>query len=131
MKWNKHIKLKDARKLSELFCKSFNIDYCQIYYVDILKESNWYAVYCGLEPPHILIIEKIPNPLGILVHELTHHLENELYNVIENECPHGYNYILARKRVIRWCNKNISSKPDWSIPLGAYHSLSDMKKFRV
>ena len=126
--WNKHINVEDSRALSLEFCNHFDISYCQIYIVDIVDDVA-YGQYCYLSPQHILILDKrYINKIGILMHELTHHLEHEIYEVGK---PHGYSYQLAKKRVIRWCEKNISIKPDWKKPLGAFQNLEDMLAFKL
>lgn len=128
-KWKKHINIVDARKLSSIFCEDFSLEPCQIYYVDTFHDKNDYGLYFS-DPATILLLKKIPNPIGVLMHELTHHLENEIYP-IRKVTTHGYNYQLAKQRVITWCRNNISSKPDWSIPLKALQYETDMKKFRL
>lgn len=129
-KWRKHINIVDARKLSHLFCNYFDLTPCNVYYVDALHESKDYGLYF-FNPPTILILEKTPNQIGILIHELTHHLENEKYPLRDFKGAHGYNYQLAKERVIKWCNKFISPKPDWRKPLSALQYDEDMKKFRL
>ncbi len=129
--WNKHINLTDSRALSRQFCKEFDISYCQVYLVDLVDDIA-YGQYCYLSPPHILLLDtyKNKNKIGILMHELTHHLEHELYEV-DRQKPHGYPYQLAKKRVIRWCEKNISIKPDWKKPLSAFQKDEDMIAFKL
>jgi hypothetical protein len=127
--WNKYIKIEDARRLSSIFCKSFSIDYCEIYYVDKIKEA--WGLYCREKPSHILMLDNLINPIGILMHELTHHLAEEKYEEYRDTYSHGYNYHLAKRRVIKWCNDNISSKPDWRLPLRASIIEKEMRAFRV
>jgi len=130
LKWKKHINIVDARKLSKLFCNDFKLPYCQIYYVDVL-EGGSYGIYCEYTPPHILMIDYTMNSIGILIHELNHHLVARHY-AYENEfSSHGYPYQLAKIRVIKWCYHNISKKADWSLPLKAYQTEINMRKFRV
>lgn len=126
--WNKYIKIEDARKLSSIFCKSFSIDYCEIYYVDKIKGA--YGIYCRESPQHILMLNNLTNPIGILMHELTHHLAEEQYEEYDTY-SHGYNYHLSKRRVIKWCNDNISNKPDWRLPLRANIKEKEMRAFRV
>lgn len=148
-KWYKFIKLDDARRLSEIFCKDFNLQYCEIYYVDRIQDDKdtpiWKrgkgtttALYSSLDPPHILVVKNVLNPLGITIHELTHHLEVYGYDDdaenaedIKVDGMHGYFYQLAKKRVIRWCKKNISNKPNWNLPLKAIYTETEMRKFRM
>ena len=129
--WNKHINLKDSRKLSFKFCEGFGLIYCQIYMVDVLPDKAW-GNYIYLTPPHILILDSYLNinRLGILMHELTHHLECQEYDGDYNP-QHGYSYQLAKKRVVRWCKKNISTKPNWNKPLSAIYREDDMKDFKT
>lgn len=145
-KWNKFINLNDARELSKQFCNNFKLQYCEIYYVDRIQDDsdtpiwkkgkdNTTALYSLADPPHILIVETVLNPIGLVIHELTHHLEwydyeNERDKICDDG-PHGYFYQLAKKRVITWCKKNISNKADWNSPLKAIHTETAMKKFRL
>ena len=76
--WKKRIKLKGARALSFEFCRDFDIDYCEIYYVDRLDDA--WGVYVHLHPPHILVLKHVINRIGIVMHELTHHLEYQQYD---------------------------------------------------
>lgn len=132
-KWRKWIHLEDARLLSELFCNHFGLPYCEVYYIDRFHDGNTYGQYfsCG---PHILMLHNrlLLNPIGILIHELTHHLEYAGYgNDGSIESSHGYYYQLAKKRVATWAKKHISSKPNWLEPLKALQTEIAMRKFRV
>ncbi len=129
--WKKHIGLKKARVLSELFCEDFELDYCEVYYVDILNEA--YGQYIYLQPPHMLVLDKprVINKIGVVMHELVHHLEAQCYTIKSCESVHGYSYQLAKKRVIKWCQQNISKKPDWRIPFHARVNTDTMKKFKI
>ena len=135
--YKKNINLLESRQLSEAFCKDFDLDYCQIYYVDVIgadKKEPYYGVYSYLYPSTILILDtyKNKNKLGILMHELTHHLEREYYSEeldYDADAAHGYHYQLAKRRVIKWCENNISDKADWSIPLGA--NVKDTVTFKL
>ena len=127
-RWRKWIQLGDARLLSELFCNHFGLTYCEVYYVDVLGEST-YGQYFS-QGPHILMLQKLLNPMGILIHELTHHLEYCDYDN-ENDTTHGYAYQKAKHRVVRWAKKHISDKPNWYIPLRATQPDIAMRQFRV
>ena len=129
--WNKHINLTDARALSNEFCKDFDIQYCQIYMVDLLL-NNAYGQYSYLNPPHILILDiyKNHNKIGVLMHELTHHVECYQYT-FDYTSHHGYHYQLAKKKVIRWCEENISIKPDWKKTLSAYIDEAVASAFKI
>ena len=141
--WKKYIKIDDARFLSGFFCKSFKLHYCEVYYVDQIQdechspkwerfESNTYGLYSNAEPPHILIIHGLMNPIGVLIHELTHHLECYGYKEREEDArAHGQNYQLAKRRVKNWCKENISDRPDWNTPLKAIQNEMDMRRFRL
>ena len=124
----KNIDLWEARELSEKFCDDFKVPYCEIYYVDRLIDCI--GVYIWLDPPHILMDERVTDKLPLLMHELIHHLDSALYeNIILNHS--SPNYILAKKRVITWCKKNISTKPDWFKALKACNNREEMKKFQL
>lgn len=124
--------MKESRALSLEFCNDFDLLYCQVFMVDILTNEA-YGQYSYLEPPHILILDtyKNINKLGVLMHELAHHLECHGYESNKSYPIHGYHYQLAKRRVARWCEKNISVKPDWNKPLGAFQDYKDMIKFQV
>lgn len=140
LRWCKHIKIQDARRLSEKFCKEFDLSFCQIYYVDVLKHEDkrnkkcFYGVYSYPAPSNILILDtyRNKNKIGILMHELTHHLEcYGYYNVDWFNGGHGYHYQLAKKRVIRWCKQNISDRPNWNNPLFAITDEKEMIEFKL
>jgi hypothetical protein len=134
VKYKKKIDQKNARRLSKHFCNDFDIQYCDVYYVDRLNDA--YGEYIYLNPPHMLILDKpkVINKIGIVIHELTHHLVAQDYineKLESDTSEHGKYYQLAKKRVIRWCKKNISEKPNWKKPLGKYQHTKDMKKFKL
>lgn len=129
MDWNKNINQQDARRLSKIFSKEFFIPYCEVYYVDRL-ERNRYAEYIFLMPPHMLLRSDLRNPIGMLVHELTHHLQ--YYGYYEkSDSEHGYYYQLAKRKMIKWCRENISAKANWKLPLKANPCDIDMVTFRL
>lgn len=133
IKWNKFINLNKARQLSKSFCDDFNLTYCEIYYVDRLG-YRIYGEYCSLFPHHILILntKENNNPIGIVIHELIHHLQYQEYlKEGEKYTDHGYKWSLAKKRVIKWCNENISNRPNWNKHLSAYNSQKDMQEFKL
>jgi len=118
-KWNRRIKQNEARELSKIFCKDFGLQYCEIYYVDRIgnysctsiqqkKEKYICGLYIGLDPPHILTLNNLDDQLDVLIHELVHHLQENDYEIKDGETQHGYSFTLAKRRVIRWCKKNIS-----------------------
>lgn len=124
----KNIDLFEARELSKKFCKDFDIEYCEIYYVDHIK--GCVGIYNWLDPPHILIIEKNKDKLPLVIHELIHHLDSQKYSTLTlNHSTQGY--LNAKRRVIRWCNKNISSKADWKLGLKAQQCDQEMKQFQL
>lgn len=130
-KWTKNININDARKLSRKFCKDFNIEYCRVNYVDNLDDPRTFGEY-HFDEKRIEIIKNGVNKIGILMHELTHHIQNLIYTYnSQKDQFHGYYYQLAKKRVITWCKKNISNKTDWSIPLSAYINNDKMKKCKL
>lgn len=148
-KWRKYLNQEEARLLSEEYCKSFDIQYCEIYYVDRIQDfsntpiwkkgkNNTIAAYSGDDPPHILIADGYFNPIGVVMHELTHHLENYKYEEDEDKeaedidvNAHGYFYQLAKKRTITWCQKNISDRPNWALPLKSKLDEKEMRSFRL
>lgn len=134
MLWKKNLNLTDARALSYEFCKDHDIPYCQIYYVDKVGNGNDYGQYFYIDQGHILMQEKLHGRICVLMHELTHHLECKGYHLNcgnTNESSHGYHYQLAKHKVVAWCRKNISKKPNWFKPLRAYQPKSDLVNFRL
>jgi hypothetical protein len=128
--WEIKISLKDARKLSKNISKDFNIPYCQIYYVDTL--GKWYGIYHNdTGHIHTLIEESCPCRIGIVIHELTHHLEYEIYGNYFNDPPHGYKYQLAKERMVSWCRKNISTNPNWYVALKGFTCPKELKTFKL
>lgn len=125
----KNIDLREARKLSKNFCKDFELPPCEIYFVDKLKD--YWGIYIWLMPNHILVRKKNPCMIGIIMHELTHHLEWHGYPIGIADPHHGKYFQLAKRKVINWCIKNISNKPNWKIPLGARPNDEELKKFRL
>lgn len=124
--WKKQVSLKGARTLSFEFCKHFDIDYCEIYLVDRVEDA--WGVYVHLHPPHILIDLNTKNRIGIVMHELTHHLEYQCYDVA-GQTTHGYSYQKAKQRVIRWAKANVSSTAPWHYPLKAFQIKAEQKAF--
>ena len=87
-------------------------------------------IYIWLDPPHVLIEEKHKNKLATVIHELIHHLDSQKYSTLTlNHSTKGY--INAKKRVIRWCKKNISEKANWNLGLKAQHCDKEMKQFQL
>lgn len=131
--WKKQLNLTEARALSYEFCSDFKLDYCEIYYVDKIGDAK--GQYFYLDPPHILMTCNCLNKIGILMHELTHHLECQFY--LKGDCyksketSHGYSYQLSKHKVVSWCRKNISKKPNWYIPLRAGYIKKDMINFKI
>jgi len=129
--WKKYLVQSEARELAKIFCKNFKIDNVEIFYVDKLNE-NTYGEYSWLRPQHILLLDipENPNPIGTLIHELTHHLQFQLYE-IKGGPYHGYEWKVAKKKVIKWAKNTISDKSNWNIPLKAYFKMIEMRSFRV
>lgn len=126
----KHINILEARDISKKFCKDFKVPYCEIYFVD--KLGSCWGLYSWLDPAHMLVLKNNPCMIGIVMHELTHHLQSHQYPINSmKESHHGYTYQLSKKKVVKWCNKNLSDKPNWRLPLQANPNNKDMKNFRL
>ena len=124
----KNINLWEARELSEKFCDDFNLEYCEIYYIDRLKDAL--GMYIWLDPPHVLIVKSYKDKIAVVMHELIHHLDSQMYSsYVLNHSTKGY--LNAKRRVINWCKKNISSKADWSKGLKATQIDKEMNKFQL
>lgn len=131
--WRKQISLGGARALSYELCKSFDVDYCEVYYVDRIndydEDREYWGVYVYLSPPHVLIVENVINRIGIVMHELTHHIEHQCYET-SNEA-HGYPYQLAKQRVITWAKANVSATAPWHEPLKGYQIKTEQIAFKL
>lgn len=125
----KHINLKEARNIKNKFCEDFDLEKCEIYFVDIIGDKYTYGEYVWYYPL-ILLKERNPCMIGILIHELTHHLEWCKYKD-EYQNVHGKNYQSSKKRVITWCKNNINARVDWRIPLKAKVCDEELKNIRL
>jgi hypothetical protein len=124
----KNINLWEARELSERFCNDMDIPYCEIYYVDRLEGSL--GIYVWLDPSHMLVVKNYKDKIAVVMHELIHHLDSQCYTELTlNHSTKGY--LNAKRRVINWCKKNISSKADWNKGLKATQHDNEMKKFQL
>ena len=124
----KNINLWEARELSEKFCEDFDVPYCEVYYVDRVKDCV--GLYIWLDPPHMLIDKKYKDKIAIVMHELIHHLDSQVYDtMILNHSTQGY--LNAKRRVITWCKKNISSKADWNKGLKSKQVDKEMNEFQL
>ena len=65
------------------------------------------------------------------MHELTHHIEFEIYGTDFNDPVHGYKYQLAKEKVVSWCRKNISDKPNWYVPLKSRANIDEQNAFKI
>ena len=126
--WRKELSTRGARALSFEFCQHFDICYCEIYLVDRIEDA--WGVYIHLHPPHILVDWNAINRIGIIVHELTHHLEYQDYDN-EGNSHHGYAYQLAKQKVIRWAKSNISPTAPWHWPLKAHQIKKEQIAFKL
>lgn len=132
IKWKKRINLNDSRKLAKKFCNYFDIPLCDIFFVDRFLKKEKRGIYFASTPePTILIYRPSINRIGILVHELTHHLEFNYYEFNDDYNEHGYNYQLAKRRSKKWCEGFISGTADWSKPLSAKQHNKDMEEFEL
>ena len=91
------------------------------------------GIYSSQKPAHALIeaSKENSNKIGVVIHELTHHIEYEVYGHYFNDPQHGYKYQLAKERMVNWCRRNISKNPNWYLPLKAVTPLEEMKKFKL
>lgn len=104
----------ELKKVSRKFCKHFSLPYCDVYYINRISDDA--HTYYNIDSMKAAIHRKTGSPIGMLMHELAHHMELNDYPVLED--GHGYYFQLAIRRTIRWCQKHISAKHDWRIPIG-------------
>jgi len=132
-RWRKNLSEKKARELSKAICDDFGIPYCSIQYVKKIDgyDSVVNGVYYDNNPPLALIQTDCTNRIGVVIHELTHHLEVKLYDKIFNDSEHGRNYQKAKEKMVSWCRKNISQNCNWFNCLKANQNETEMKSFQL
>lgn len=102
-----------ARKLVKKFCNDFCISQCRVWFIHIDDPTTlgWYEHESDNMFAYMMIEKKWSRRLVLVLHELTHHLQREVYSQIDS--PHGNSFTLARSRLHTWAKKNVSDHFDW------------------
>lgn len=102
-----------ARTLSKKICRDFEISECKIWFISINDEETlgWYSSKKSNMFAYIIIEKYWSRRLILTLHELTHHIQSELYSNLDT--PHGQSFSLAKSRVSTWAKNNISDNWDW------------------
>jgi hypothetical protein len=102
-----------ARSLVKRICNDFNIPICKIWFVIIDDPDciGWYSEIRSNMFPYIMIEKNWSRKLVLVLHEITHHIQYELYP--SDTSHHGKYFQAAKKRVATWAKNNISDHWDW------------------
>lgn len=105
-----------ARTISKKVCKDFDISNCNVWFIIINdhKALGWYGEKTSNMDAYMMIEKKWSRKLILVLHELTHHIQTEIYEDQNNKgSPHGYTFSLAKNRIATWTRNNISNNYDW------------------
>lgn len=103
-----------ARKLVKRICEDFEIPPCAVYFQDLTFLGDTLGLYekASLDLIGYMLVErKWSRRLLLVLHEITHHIQAEIYGFEESN--HGYGFQLAKRRIANWADKNISDHFDW------------------
>jgi hypothetical protein len=107
-----------ARKITNQICLDFDIPKCYVWFIDIKPEFTekhdalaWYSQRSQSIPAYMMINRNWKERLLLTLHEITHHVQVEIYE--EEVDPHGYGFQLAKSRVSTWAKNNISDNYEW------------------
>lgn len=112
-----------ARTLVKKICKDFDISLCKVWFININDRAvlGWYSDKRPNFFAYIMIEKKWDRRFILLLHELTHHIQQEKYEYDDEiHSPHGKTFTLAKKRVATWVRKNVSTKFDWEYMITTY-----------
>jgi hypothetical protein len=109
-----------ARDLADYCCDYFDISPINVFFVRFMdhpevedpKAVGWYSSTKSNLPAYTMIEKNWSRRLVVLLHELTHHLQEEKYSTLFDSM-HGYSFQLAKRRIARWANKAISKEYHW------------------
>lgn len=112
-----------ARTIAKKLCKDLDIPLCKIWFIAIDDEETlgWYSSKRCNMFAYIIIEKKWSRRLILVLHELAHHVQEELYDYsYPDETPHGKSFSLSKSRVATWAKNNISDYWDWESMLTKY-----------
>jgi len=112
MMYDLNITQAKARLLVKRICNDFKIDICNVWFI-IINDPNcigWYSQATSNSSAYMMIEKNWSRKLVLVLHEITHHIQNELY---ADDTSHGKGFQLAKKRVATWAKNNISDDWDW------------------
>lgn len=106
-----------ARTLVKKICKDFDIPECKIWFIPINDPETigWYSSKSPNMYAYIMIEKCWSKRLVLTLHELTHHIQAELYTKEEEEedTAHGKTFTQAKNRIATWARNNINDHWDW------------------
>lgn len=105
-----------ARTLVKKICKDFDIPECKIWFISIddPETLGWYGLKTSNMFAYIMIEKNWSRKLVLTLHELSHHIQAELYSTPEEEdTPHGKTFTQAKSRMATWARNNINDHWDW------------------
>ena len=103
-----------ARKLVKQICEDLDLETCAVYFNDLTFLGETLGIYEKESEDlyaYMLIETRWSRRLVIVLHEVTHHLQNENYH--DQGSTHGYGFQLAKGRIATWARDNISDHFDW------------------
>jgi hypothetical protein len=105
-----------ARKLLKKACIEFGVSPLNCFFVDINDSGTigWYEEKHSNLFAYAMVEKYWSRGLVIVLHELAHHIQEELYEWSRlNDTMHGKAFQLAKSRVATWAKKNLSNDIDW------------------
>ena len=110
-----------ARYLINRMCRDFNVTPCKVFFVNINDPYTvgWYEPAHPNIPAYLMVEKKWSNRLILVLHEFTHHVQEELYDET-GESIHGLSFQNAKSRVAIWASNNISKQYDWKSLIQRY-----------
>ena len=112
----RNLNINRARKIAIDYANHFDLPECMVYYQNKLQDGSLGLYFGGTRPSVIIIAishiktNKEKERLGLLLHELAHHLTEWQYDG-RFESMHGESYQLAKKRTINWARKRFGNLP--------------------
>ena len=108
-----------ARILVKRICNDFEIDNCNVWFIIINDPDciGWYSEKTSNMDAYMMIEKKWTRKLILVLHEITHHIQNELY---DSDSQHGKDFQLAKRRIATWAKNNISDNWDWYYMIQRY-----------
>lgn len=100
-----NLTIDQMRNISDLICFDFWIKPCYIYFVDTVPVKDALAIYIDLSDCKCVLTKS--KSIFVLLHELGHHVDSQMYNHYDYDFMHGKGFDNAIRRITTWANKNI------------------------